>query len=64
MWNREFVDTFCTKYFRNTELRRHRETILFEREKVRMPETQHEVERIRAMRKIHFIINVEQSYRN
>ena len=57
MWNREFVDTFCTKYFRNTELRRHRETILFEREKARMPETQTEVERIRAMRKMHFIIN-------
>ena len=57
IWNREFVDTFCTKYFRNTELRRHRETILFEREKARMPETQTEVERIRAMRKMHFIIN-------
>ena len=57
MWNREFVDTFCTKYFRNTELRRHRETILFEREKVRMPDTQLEVERIRAMRKMHSIIN-------
>ena len=25
LWNREFVDSFCTKYFRNTELRRHRE---------------------------------------
>jgi hypothetical protein len=57
MWNREFVDTFCTKHFRNTELRRHREIILFEREKARMPETQPEVERIRAMRKMHFIIN-------
>ena len=57
MWNREFVDSFCTKYFRNTELRRHRETILFEREKIRMPDTQLEVERIRAMRKMHFIIN-------
>ncbi len=55
-WNREFVDTFCTRYFRNTELRRHREMILFEREKIRMPETQPEVERILAMRKIHTII--------
>ena len=55
-WNREFVDTWCTKYFRNTELRRHRENILFEREKVRMPETQPEVERIRAMRKLYDII--------
>ena len=57
MWNREFVDMFCTRYFRNTELRRHRETILFEREKVLMPETQPEVERILAMRRIHFTIN-------
>jgi len=57
MWNREFVDTFCTKHFRNTELRRHRETVLFEREKLRMSETQPEVERIIAMRKMHKIIN-------
>lgn len=52
MWNREFVDSFCTRYFRNTELRRHREDILFEREKLRMPETQPEVERILAIRKL------------
>ena len=57
LWNREFVDTWCTRYFRNTELRRHRETILFEREKARMPETQPEVERIRAIRKLYIIIN-------
>ena len=57
IWNREFVDSWCTRYFRNTELRRHRETILFEREKIQMPETQPEVERIRAMRRIHGIIN-------
>jgi len=56
MWNREFVDMWCTKHFRNTELRRHRENILLEREKVRMPETQAEVERIKAMRKLHDII--------
>lgn len=56
MWNREFVDTFCTKYFRNTELRKHRENMLFEREKLRMPETQPEVERILAMRKLHIFI--------
>lgn len=56
-WNREFVDMFCTKYFRNTDLRRHRENILFEREKALMPETQPEVERILAMRRIHTIIN-------
>ena len=57
MWNREFVDTWCTRYFRNTELRRHREMILFEREKALMPDTQPAVERILAMRRIHAIIN-------
>ena len=52
LWNREFIDSFCTKYFRNTELRRHREKVLFEREKIHMPETQPEVERIVRMRKL------------
>jgi hypothetical protein len=56
LWNREFVDSFCTKYFRNTELRRHRENILFEREKALMPQTQPEVERILQMRKLRRII--------
>jgi hypothetical protein len=56
-WNREFVDTFCTKYFRNTKLRKHRENILFEREKMRMPETQPEVERIIQMRRLRRIIH-------
>ena len=56
LWNREFVDTFCTKYFRNTELRRHRENILFERERVLMPETQPEVERIIQIRRLRHIL--------
>ena len=55
-WNREFVDSFCTKYFRNTQLKRHRENILFEREKSLMPETQPEVERVIQMRRIRVII--------
>ena len=56
LWNREFVDSFCTKYFRNTEMKRHRENVLFEREKARMPETQPEVERIIKMRKLRRIL--------
>lgn len=52
LWNREFVDNFCTKSFRNTDYRKHREEILFDREKIRMPETQPEVERIIRMRKL------------
>jgi len=51
-WNREFVDSFCTKYFRNTELKRHRENVLFEREKSLMPQTQPEVERIVQLRRL------------
>lgn len=58
LWNREFVDSFCTKYFRNTEYRRHRENILFDREKIRMPETQPEVERILKMRNLNKTLDV------
>jgi len=54
-WNRGFVDSFCTKKFRNTEFRRHREMVLFERERVRMPETQPRVERILKIRKLRHI---------
>lgn len=56
LWSREFVDSFCTKNFRNTELRRHRENVLFEREKIRMPETQPDVERILAMRHLNDVL--------
>lgn len=38
--NREFIDSFCTKRFRNVEYKRHREKVLYEREMARMPETQ------------------------
>ena len=51
-WNREFVDSFCTRYFRSTKYRKHRENALFEREKLLMPETQPEVERILSMRRL------------
>ena len=62
LWNREFVDSFCTKYFRNTELRRHRENILFEREKALMPQTQPEVERVLHIRRLRDIIK-DQKYK-
>jgi len=51
-FDRIFVDSFCTKRFRNTEYKKHREIVLFEREKVRMSETQPQVERILRMREI------------
>ena len=61
LWNREFVDSFCTKYFRNTEYRRYRATILFDREKIRMPETQTDVERILAMRQLTDILSEQRN---
>src|SRR6056300_234451 len=50
--NREFVDSFCTKRFRNEEYKKHREQILFERELIRMPETQPYVQRILKRREL------------
>ena len=39
-WNREYVDQSCTKVFRNKQLKTHRETILVERERCLLPQTQ------------------------
>lgn len=39
-FNREFIDSFCTRIFRNKDFKLHRENVLFEHEKARMPETQ------------------------
>ena len=50
--NREFVDSFCTKRFRNTEYKKHREQSLYERELSRMPETQPYVRRILRRREL------------
>jgi len=49
-WNREFVDMACTKTFRNTALKTHRENVLLDREKCMMPETQHLVVREKQAR--------------
>lgn len=49
-WNREFVDQSCTKVFRNTKLKTHRENILFEREKCLFPQTQVLVQREKQKR--------------
>lgn len=51
-YNREFVDSFCTKRFRNNEYKKHREQVLFERELIRMPETQPHVQRIMRRREL------------
>lgn len=51
-WSREFLDRVCTKNFINKKLKTHRETILFEREKCLMPETQARVERVILAREV------------
>jgi len=50
VWNREFIDTSCTKTFRNKELKNHREQILFERETCLLPDTQPDVQREKEIR--------------
>lgn len=36
-WNREFIDSFCSKVFRLKQYREHRENVLFDRERGLMP---------------------------
>lgn len=57
-WNRLFVHSWATKRFCNTTLRRHREEVLFEREKSLFPETQPHVERILRQREARKEISV------
>ena len=51
-WNREFVDQSCTKTYRNGDLKKHREQLLFEREKCLLPEAQEELARRREIRRL------------
>lgn len=51
-WSREFVDSWCSKVFRNTEYRKHREESLFLREQLYFQETQVIVERIMRIRQL------------
>ena len=55
-WTREFVDGWCTLKFRNADFRKHRELVLFEREKALFPDTQPQVERILRMRDVREMI--------
>ena len=51
-WGREVIDKNCTKVYRNTTLKTHRETILLERERCLLPEAQEEVRRIKQVKEI------------
>jgi len=55
--DRAFVDSFCTKRFRNVEYKNHRENILFERELARMPETQGYVKYIKKRNELMDLTN-------
>lgn len=44
VWNREFLDTHLTRSWREGELKRHRATLLFDRERSMLPATQPAVE--------------------
>ena len=52
VWNREFIDSACTKTFRNKDLKTHRENILLERQKCLMPETQVYVQQEKQVREL------------
>jgi len=52
VWDRNFLSTILTKKFIFGELKCHRENILFEREKCRLPEAMEKVARIKEAEKI------------
>lgn len=51
-WSREFMDSAFTKKFVNTDLKKHRETILLDREKAMLPATQAACEREKRVREM------------
>jgi hypothetical protein len=60
-WNRQFVDSWCTQVFRNDVYRKHREEVLFEKEKALFPQTQLYVERVLKQRKLSAEIDTTRS---
>ena len=56
LWSREVIDGACTKVFRDTKLKKHRETILFEREKCLLPQSQEAAARVVQARGIEKLI--------
>ena len=52
VWNREFLDTHLTRSWIDGDYKRHRESVLFDREKSRLPATQEAVEVERERRKL------------
>ena len=51
-WTREFMDSVFTKKFINQDLKKHRETVLLDREKAMLPATQEACEREKRVREM------------
>jgi hypothetical protein len=58
VWTREFLDDRFPKQFINTELKLHREAILFEREKNLLPQTQENIKILNEQKQIDSQIEV------
>lgn len=61
VWSREFLDDRFPKQFINTELKLHREAILFEREKNLLPQTQENIKILNEQKQIDTQIDTLQS---
>ena len=60
VWNREFVDTICTSAFCMKTFQQHREKVLLDSEKIRLPDTQEEATRYLAAKK--YVEKYEKKY--
>lgn len=60
-WSRIYIDSWCTKNFRNMTYRQHRENVLYEREKALFPRTQVVVEKIIKRARLRDEINAQRS---
>lgn len=60
VWNREFVDTICTSAFCMKSFQHHREKVLLDSEKIRLPDTQEEATRYLSAKK--YVEKYEKKY--
>jgi hypothetical protein len=51
IWNRDFIDTICTLTFRTGAFKAHREKILLDSERIRLPDTQEEATQYQLAKK-------------
>ena len=51
VWNREFIDTICTAVFRNGRFKAHREKVLVDSERIRLPTSQEDAMRYQNAKK-------------